>query len=193
MQVSRKGLVGGLVGGALAGALGVAAAAWAHGGADEHRGGHGMGGMQMGMHGAGMQGGGMHGMGMGRMGGGMSGGMGSGMGMPGNAANLDTLKDALKLTAEQQPAWEKYAEVVRRRSEARDKMRSAMHNGTVEHGAMHETMAAFQREAAKEIGQAREQLSAVLNAEQRQVLDSRGSGRGHGRGGSMARGGEHRH
>ncbi len=185
MQVSRKRLMVGLAGGALAGALGVAAAAWAHGGADEHRGGHGMGGMQMGMHGADMQGGGMQGMGMGRMGG--------GMGMHGNAANLDTLKDALKLTAEQQPAWEKYAEVARRQAEARDKMRSAMHNGTVEHGAMHETMAAFQREAAKEIGQAREQLSAVLNAEQRQVLDSRGSGRGHGRGGPMARGGEHRH
>lgn len=180
MRFNRKLVVGGV----LASALGMVAVAWAHNGpGGEHGRGQGMGGTQMGMHGGAMHGmGGTHGMG----------GMG-GMGMQGGAAALDSMKDALKLTAEQAPAWEKYAEVVRRQTEARVKMREAMHSGNVEHGAMHDTMSAFRREAAKELTQARDAFAAVLSAEQRQTFEARGPGRGRGHGGRMAQGGEHRH
>lgn len=174
MRFGRKWVVGG----ALVGALGVMAAAWAHGGpGGAEQGGHGMRG-----HGGGQGMGMQHGMaGMGGMG-----GM-HGMGMHGGAASLEATKDALKLSAEQLPSWEKYAASVNRQAEARERMRSAMHSGTVEHGAMHETMAAFRREAAKEIAQAREALIAVLSAEQRQVFEQPRPGR------SMAQGGGHRH
>lgn len=168
MKAGRKWVVGG----ALVGALGVMAAAWAHGGpGGADQGGHGMRGHGSG-HAMGMQ----HGMG----------GM-HGMGMHGGAAGLASTKDALKLSAEQLPAWEAYAATVNRQAEARERMRSAMHSGTVEHGAMHETMAAFRREAAKEIAEARAALIAVLSAEQRQVFEQPRPGR------AMAQGGGHRH
>jgi Spy/CpxP family protein refolding chaperone len=149
-----------LMGSMLIGAVGLAFGVSAHMGSNSHQG-HGMG---------------------------MMGGMGGGHGRMGHATNLEALADALKLTAAQRPAWEKYEQTVRSQTEARQKMREGMHSGKVEHRAMHETMAAFNRQAATELAQAREGLESVLTPEQRQVLGHAGRGRGH----MAQRGGEHR-
>ncbi len=182
-------------------ALGIAAAAFAQGGAgpgaadgacpaghEEHcgaapgggRSGHGMGGHGMGGHE--MSGHGMRGQRMGGHGDG-------GHGMRGSLSlgALDTVKAELKLTPEQQPAFEKYAALVKTQAEARKRMHEGMHSGSADHHAMHDTMQAYNRQAASELTAVRKELYDVLTPEQRTIADrylsnsrmAMGGGRGH--------------
>ncbi len=184
-------------------ALGIAAAAFGHGGGgprgdaeacpaghEEHcgaagrsgqgTGGHGMSGH--GMSGHGMSGHGMRGQGMGGHGGG-------GHGMRGSMSpgGLDTVKAELKLTAEQQPVFETYAALVKTQAEARKRMHEGMHSGSADHHAMHDTMQAYNRQAAIELTAVRKALFDVLTPEQRAIADrnlgnsSMAMGGGHGR------------
>lgn len=172
-------------------ALGIAAAAFGHGGGgprtgegacpaghEEHcgaaqgggRSGHGMGGHGMSGHGMGGHGEGGHGM---------RGGM--------SLAGLDTVKAELKLTAEQQPVFEKYAALVKTQAEARKRMHDGMHSGSADHHARHDTMQAYNRQAAIELTAVRKELYDVLTPEQRAIADrnlgnssmAMGGGRGH--------------
>ncbi len=141
--------------------------------------GHGMGSHGMGSHGMGSHGMGSHGMGGHGMGGhgmrgqGMGGHGGGGHGMRGgmSLAGLDTVKAELKLTAEQQPEFEKYADLVKTQAEARQRMHEGMHSGSADHHAMHDTMRAYNRQAAIELSAVRKALFDVLTPEQRAIAD----------------------
>ncbi len=163
-------------------ALGIAAAAFGHGGGgpragaeacpaghEEHCGAAGRSGQGTGGHGMsghGMGGHGMRGQGMGGHGGGGH-GMRGGMSL----AGLDTVKAELKLTAEQQPEFEKYADLVKTQAEARQRMHEGMHSGSADHHAMHDTMRAYNRQAAIELTAVRKALFDVLTPEQRAIAD----------------------
>lgn len=139
----------------------VAGTAVAHGGGRHRMDGHGMGrhGM-MGMGGHGMGGHGMGGHGMG------------GHGMMGvGVARLDALKTELNLRPDQGAAWDTYASTLRDQAEARRKMHEGMHGGSVDHHAMHETMRAYNRQAASELAAAQKALYDALTPEQRGIAD----------------------
>ena len=132
----------------------------------------------------GMQG--MHGMG------GMHGGQGM-RGMSGESSQqLGELKAALKLTAEQQPVWEKFEQLVGEQNAARRQMRESMHSGSGDHSALRNTMIAWQKEAFAQRSAARQALYAVLTAEQRVEAD-RYIGPGQALAGIGRQGSGHRH
>jgi len=116
------------------------------------------------------------GAGRGPMMGGMGGGgrMGGG-GMMNPAAaeyRLDGAKSALKITAEQESAWNAYAGVVKAQAETRAKFREQM--AATDLAARAELQSkhfAANAEAAKEIGAARDGLYAVLTPEQKLTAD----------------------
>ena len=145
-------------------ALGFAAAAFAHAGEGACPAGHEehCGAAQGGGH----SGHGMRGQGMNRHG-------ESGHGMHGGTSlrGLDSLKVELKLTPAQQPVFEKYAALVKTQAEARKRMHEGMHTGTADHHAMHDTMRAYERQAAVELVAARKELTDALTPEQRTIVD----------------------
>ena len=114
------------------------------------------------------------GAGNGPMMGGMGGRMGGG-GMMNPAAaesRLDGAKSALKITAEQESAWNAYAGVVKAQAETRAKFREQM--AATDPAARAELQSkhfAANAEAAKEIGAARDGLYAVLTPEQKTTAD----------------------
>lgn len=126
-----------------------------------------------------------HGMGpgYGMMGPGFGRGPGAGMMGPGFgmgfdspavlAARLGDFKTALKITAEQEPAWQKYEAAVRQVAETRQTFHAAMQaqmqdpKATIDHAAQHEAMGklfATQQTA-------RAELYAVLTPEQKALAD----------------------
>lgn len=141
-------------------------------------------GMQQGM--------GMHGGAQGGMRGGMGGGM-RGAGEPADAtARLAATRAELKITSDQEPAWQAFEAVVRQQAEARQALRSGMQArkqdpaaaASVDRAAMRETMHKFREseQAARE--QARQALYAVLSPEQKVLADQRlGAGHGQHKGG----------
>jgi LTXXQ motif family protein len=147
-------------------ALGIAAAAFAHGGSRMGEGacaaGHECGAAQ----GGGSMGHGMRGHGMGGHGEGRH-GMHSGV----SPRGLDALKTELKLTVAQQPVFDKYLALVKTQAEARQRMHEGMHSGKVDHHAMHDTMQAFNRQAATELAATRKELNDALTPEQRAIAD----------------------
>jgi Spy/CpxP family protein refolding chaperone len=154
-----------------AASLGLAAAAFAHPGYGPGAGfgggpGYGMGGgMGMG-----------YGMGPGMRGGG-SGMGGYGMGFQGSEDRLAAQKSALKITAAQEKAWDEYASVAKKQSDAMLAQRDAMH-GTAPASAAErqELHAAFMKQRVEQMeamNGAFKKLYEVLTPEQRTVLDQR--------------------
>ncbi|OGB07987.1 MAG: hypothetical protein A3E25_01720 [Burkholderiales bacterium RIFCSPHIGHO2_12_FULL_69_20] len=139
----------------------------------------------MGM-GQGMQQG--QGMGPGMMGHGPAMGPGMGMGrMAGgdpaqHATRMAEFKTALKITAEQEPAWTKFEATMRQQAEARQALRTTM-QAQMKDGKMPADMSA-QREAMQKLraerDAARTELFAMLTPEQKALADRQGQGR-HGR------------
>lgn len=140
------------------------------------------------------------GSGMGMHGGAQS-GMGSGMrgaGQPAEAAaRLAATKAELKITAEQEPAWQAFEAVVRQQAEARQAYRSTMQArmqdpaaaAGIDHTAQRETMMKLRESDQAARDQARQALYAVLSPEQKALADERlGAGPGQGQ-----RMGGHRH
>ncbi len=122
-----------------------------------------------------MMGGPGAGAGYGPMMGGMGGGgrMGGGMMNPAAAeARLDGVKDALKITTEQETAWSAYAAAVKAQADQRVKFREQMAAtdpaGRAELQSKH---FAANTESAKQIGAARDGLYAVLTVEQKATAD----------------------
>jgi hypothetical protein len=122
-----------------------------------------------------MMGGPGAGAGYGPMMGGMGGGgrMGGGMMNPAAAeARLDGVKDALKITTEQETAWSAYAAAVKAQADQRVKFREQMAAtdpaGRAELQSRH---FAANTESAKQIGAARDGLYAVLTVEQKATAD----------------------
>lgn len=140
---------------------------------------------------------GMHGGASGAMHAGMGGGM-HGAGQPADAATrLAATKAELKITADQEPAWQAFETVVRQQAEARQAMRTAMKArmqapaaaANVDHTAMRESMQKTRESAQAASEEARKALYAVLSPEQKVMADQRlgdhhgkGSGLGHGMG-----------
>lgn len=140
-------------------------------------------GMGMGM---GMQPG--QGMGPGMMGHGPAMGPGMGMGrMAGgdpaqHATRMAEFKAALKITAEQEPAWSKFEATMRQQAEARQTLRATM-QAQMKDGKAPADMSA-QRETMQKLhaerDAARAELFAVLTPEQKALADRAPQGR-HGR------------
>lgn len=122
-----------------------------------------------------MMGGPGAGAGYGPMMGGMGWGgrMGGGMMNPAAAeARLDGVKDALKITAEQESAWNAYATAVKAQADQRVKFREQM--GATDPAARAELQSrhfAANAESTTRIGTARDALYAVLDAEQKATAD----------------------
>ena len=132
---------------------------------------------------------------------GMGPGMGMGMmgpGMHGAAAatNLAEAKTALKITAEQESAWNAYAAVVTRHVEARTNLQEKMraqwadpNAAAPDRAAIHETMLEFRKDMQAQRSAALKDLYAVLTAEQKTLADRNLTGmggmRGQGMGGRM--------
>jgi len=168
-------------------ACGFSGAAFAHkggamGGMGMHGAGMGMGGMAMGCHGAeqvGMR----------------------GMQDPAQAtARLAAVKTELKITAAQEPAWQKYEAVVSQQAQAhqtmRDGMRTAMQDpkaaATVDHAAHREAMIKLHETHQAERDAARQALLAVLSPDQKALAEQRlGGGQGMGMGHGMGHGMKH--
>lgn len=138
-----------------------------------------------------------HGMGMGPGSGHRMGmGMGAGMRGPQTAASLDTRlaewKSELKITAAQEPAWNKYQALVLQQAETAQATRSAMQAqmqdpkaaGTVDHTAQHQAMDKVRQEHQAARAAARNELLAVLTPEQKALAEQR-LGAGYGRHMSM--------
>jgi hypothetical protein len=109
----------------------------------------------------------MGGMGWGgRMGGG-------GMMNPAAAeARLESVKGALKITAEQESAWNAYAGVVKAQAETRAKFREQMAaTDRAARAELHSQHFAANTEAAKSLAAARDGLYAVLTPEQKTIAD----------------------
>jgi hypothetical protein len=109
---------------------------------------------------------------------GMRGGPGGGwggMGMMSQAgadARLADLKSALKVTPDQEAAWNAYAELVKREALAHEQFRSQMTSAPPEARAeVRDGHFAHNREAAKELATARDGLYAVLTPEQKTLAD----------------------
>jgi Spy/CpxP family protein refolding chaperone len=136
-----------------------------------------------------------YGQGMGP-GGGQRMGMGPGMYGPQTATSLGArmgeLKNELKITAAQEPAWDKYQALVLQQAESAQATRSAMQAqmrdpktaGTVDHVAQHEAMAKARLEQQAARTAARNELMAVLTPEQKALAAQR-MGAGYGRHMSM--------
>jgi hypothetical protein len=110
----------------------------------------------------------------------MMGGMGWGGRMGGGRmmnpaaaeARLDGVKSALKITAEQESAWNAYAGVVKAQAETRVKFREQM--AATDPAARAELQSqhfAANAEAAKSLSAARDGLYAVLTPEQKTIAD----------------------
>jgi Spy/CpxP family protein refolding chaperone len=157
-------------------------------------------GMGMGMD-AGMGMGMGPGMGMGYCqgmgpGGGQRMGMGPGMYGPQTAASLGArmgeLKSELKITAAQEPAWEKYQALVLQQAETAQATRSAMQAqmqdpkaaSAADRAAQHEAMFKLRQEQQAARSAARNELLAVLTPEQKALAEQR-LGAGYGRHMSM--------
>ncbi len=135
------------------------------------------------------QGMGMHGSGQAA---GMRGGM-RGMGQPGDAATrLAAVKTELKISAEQEGAWQAYETVVRQQAEARLALRTAMQArlqdpaaaASFDHAAQREAMLKLRDSDRAARDTARQALYAVLSPEQKALADQRlGAGPGHRMGG----------
>ncbi len=94
------------------------------------------------------------------------------------AANLDTVRDALKLAPDQQSAWDKYVATLDQQRQAsiklHDGMRERMHSGTLSADEMaqwRETMRAFNAEQWQARTKARDELYAALTPEQKATAD----------------------
>jgi Spy/CpxP family protein refolding chaperone len=123
-------------------------------------------------------------------------GMGPGMRGPQTAASLDTRlgewKSELKITAAQEPAWNKYQALVQQQAQsaqaARSAMQAQMHDpktaGTVDHAAQHQAMDKLRQEHQAARTEARNELLAVLTPEQKALFEQR-PGAGYGRHMSM--------
>jgi len=135
------------------------------------------------------------GMGMGMMGHGMGAGMAGHQHGPQTAAtaatHLGELKAQLKITAAQEPAWQKFEAFVRQQAEAGQAMRTAMQAqmqshmndpkaAPVDHAAQHEAMSKLRDSHLAARDAARKELYAVLTPEQKLIADQHmGAGRGH--------------
>lgn len=133
------------------------------------------------------------------MGPGMGKGMGMGPGLHGQqagvpAANqLADVKATLKITAEQETAWNSYAAVVSRQVDARNNMHEKMQaqfadpKATLpDRSAMQETMFKFRQEMQAQRTAALKDLYAVLTPEQKTLADQNLSGMGGMRGQRMS-------
>jgi hypothetical protein len=142
---------------------------------------------------------GMHGAGMGMMGhhGAEQAGM-RGMQDPAQAtARLAAVKAELKITAAQEPAWQKYEAVVSQQAQAhqtmRDGMRTRMQDpkaaATVDHAAQRDEMMKLHEAHRAERDAARRALVAALSPEQKALAEQRlGAGQGMGMGHGMKHG-----
>lgn len=146
---------------------------------------HGRMGGGMGM----QQGAGMHGGANGAMRGGMGGGM-RGVGQPTDTATrLAANKAELKITADQEPAWQAFEAVVRQQADARQALSTGMQArmqdpaaaASFDRTAMRETMQKYRESEQAARDQALKALYAVLSPEQKLLADQRLSdGPGHG-------------
>ncbi len=132
--------------------------------------------------------------GMGNMGPGMGmqgGGHGGMRGAEGDAditARLATVKNELKITTAQEPAWQKFEGVVRQQADARRAMRSTMQArmqdpnaaASIDHAAQRDSMMKLREGNRAERDAARQALYAVLTPEQKTLADQKLSA-GHGR------------
>jgi Spy/CpxP family protein refolding chaperone len=138
-----------------------------------------------------------HGHGMGPGGGYRMGmGMGPGTRGPQTAASLDTRlaewKSELKISAAQEPAWNKYQALVLQQAQSAQAARSAMQAqmqdpkaaGSVDHAAQHQAMDKLRQERQAARTEARNELMALLTPEQRALVEQR-LGAGYGRHMSM--------
>lgn len=126
------------------------------------------------------------GMGPGMMGPGLAMGPGKAMGrMPGAepaalaATRLAEFKSALKITAAQEPAWQKFEAATRQQAEARQAMHSAM-QAQLQEGKAAPDMTAQRETMLKlhtERQAARTELYAVLTPEQKALADRLPAGR----------------
>jgi hypothetical protein len=130
-----------------------------------------------------------YGMGMGPgMGYGMGMGPGGGQGMGATmwgpataeavAADLAGLKAALKITAAQEPAWQKYETLLRQQAEAGQAMRSAMLSqmkdpASADFAALREAMLQLRTTHLQARAEARNELLAVLTPEQKTLMAQR--------------------
>lgn len=95
-------------------------------------------------------------------------------------AHLDTLKTELKLTAEQEPAWQAFEKTARAQMSAHHADQPATAEGA---DPMQARIAHMEQRLAgmKEVQKARTELYQVLTPEQRAVLDRAGPRGRHGR------------
>jgi hypothetical protein len=108
------------------------------------------------------------------MGGGWGGRMGGGgmMNPAAAEARLEGAKNALKITAEQESAWNAYAGVVKAQAETRAKFREQMFaTDPAARAELQSKHFAANAEAAKSIAGARDGLYAVLTADQKVIAD----------------------
>jgi Spy/CpxP family protein refolding chaperone len=142
--------------------------------------GYGPGAMMGGGFGPGMMGGGF---GPGMMGGGYGPGMMAGAYDIG--ARLDAQKTALNITADQETAWNAYAELVKTQSESMLSRHQAMWNSNATSSADRLALhSAFMQQRAQEVqtlNKAYADLYAVLTPEQRTVVDQGPWGNGYGK------------
>jgi hypothetical protein len=154
------------------------------GGGPGMRGGMGMHGGGMGMHGGGM---GMHGGGMGMHGGGMGMGPQGGACGQGNAAvaegRLAYLKTELKITANQETAWNAFATTTRKQAEAKPALCEKLQDtaSTAPERLALRAEAMKQRAATVEgVTAGLKDLYAALTTEQKAILDRQFGQRGFG-------------
>jgi Spy/CpxP family protein refolding chaperone len=96
-------------------------------------------------------------------------------------ARLATVKTELKITAAQEPAWEKFEGVVRQQAGARQAMRSTMQGrmqdpkaaASGDHAAQRESMMKLREGKRAERDAARQALYAVLTPEQKTLADQK--------------------
>lgn len=96
-------------------------------------------------------------------------------------ARLTTVKTELKITAAQEPAWQKFEGVVRQQADARQAMRSTMQArmqdpkaaASVDHAARRESMMKLREGNQAERDAARQALYAVLTPEQKTLADQK--------------------
>jgi hypothetical protein len=113
-----------------------------------------------------------HGPMMGGMGWGGRMGGGGMMNSAGAEARLEGVKSALKITAEQEGAWNAYAGVVKAQAETRAKFREQMAaTDPAARAALHDQHFAANTEGAKQLNAARDGLYAVLTPEQKAIAD----------------------
>lgn len=94
-------------------------------------------------------------------------------------ARMEALRGELKLAPNQVAAFDAYAAKVQAEADARARLRAEMQSRSGDAQAMSEfrvTMARHNADAAQELHTLRTNLYAVLNAEQRTVLDHYGPG-----------------